>query len=415
MSTTTPRRAGARRAAPRRPGLGEQWRALTSSGRSSGESVLLVSTILVLTVLGLVMTFSASFVASAAETGGAFDIFKRQLLWCLLGAPLLVGAARTDYRVWRRLAAPLLVVSVLAAALVLVPGVGVVVNGARRWIDLGPMRFQPTEMLKVAIPVYLAHLMASRWALLRAGDLRALLVPALPLLGVVALLVMLEPDLETAALIVIIGVIPLYLAGLPGRMIATGLGAGLVLGAAGILMEDFRRQRFAAWLNPMAHADTFGFQSVQGFIALGSGGWFGVGLGQGRGKWLYVPNAHTDFIFAIIGEELGLLGALFVLALFTALAVGGVRTARLAADPFGRLLAGAITGWLVLQAGMNMGSVVGLLPVTGVTLPMVSFGGSSLVFTMLGLGILVSIARHQAPAEPPPAPRRARATRERRA
>ena len=411
MSAPTARRPAPRRAHARRPSLGAQWRALTTGGRSTSESVLLAGTIMVLTVLGLVMTFSASFVASAAETGGAFDIFKRQLLWCLLGAPLLFGAARADYRVWRRIATPLLAVSVLAAAVVLIPGVGVMVNGARRWIDLGPMRFQPTELLKLSVPLYLAHLLAARWPRLRDGDLRALLVPALPLLGVTGLLVMLEPDLETAALIVVIGVIPLYLAGLPGRMIAAGSGAMLLLGTVGIMMEEFRRQRFAAWLNPMGHADTFGFQSVQGFIALGNGGWAGVGLGQGRGKWLYIPNAHTDFIFAIIGEELGLLGALFTLALFVALSAAGVRTAKLAGDPFGRLLAGAITGWLVLQAGMNMGSVVGLLPVTGVTLPMVSFGGSSLVFTMLGLGILVSIARHQPlPEEPvvrPKARRRA--------
>ncbi|HWH31291.1 MAG TPA: putative lipid II flippase FtsW, partial [Egibacteraceae bacterium] len=386
MSTT--RRPAPRRRPPASAVLAARWRLLTAAGRTSPEALLLAGTVLVLTVLGLVMTFSASFVASAAETGGAFDIFRRQLLWCLLGAPLLFGAARTDYRVWRPLAAPLLAVSLLAAALVLIPGVGVMVNGARRWIDLGPMRFQPTELLKLSVPLYLAHVLAARWPRLRDGDLRALVLPALPLLAVTGLLVMLEPDLETAALIVVIGAIPMYLAGLPGRLMAAGLGAGAVLGTAGILMEDFRRQRFAAWLNPMGHADTFGFQSVQGFIALGNGGWAGVGLGQGRGKWLYIPNAHTDFIFAIISEELGLLGALFVLTLFLALAVAGVRTARLAADPFGRLLAGAITGWLVLQAGMNMGSVVGLLPVTGVTLPMVSFGGSSLVFTMLGLGIL---------------------------
>jgi len=394
-----PPRKPARAARPAaRPGMGQAWRELSRSGVPTRESFLLTATILVLTVVGLVMTFSASFVASAAETGGAFDIFKRQLTWCILGAPLLVGAARADYRVWRRLAGPLLAVSLLAAVVVVIPGVGVSVNGARRWIELGPMRFQPTELLKLSVPMYLAHVLAGRWTRLREGDLAALLFPALPLLAVVGVLVMLEPDLETAALIVAIGGMVLYLAGLPARMLGAGLGAGLVLGTAGILMEDFRRQRFAAWLNPMGHADTFGFQTVQGFIALGNGGLTGVGLGQGRGKWLYVPNAHTDFIFAIIGEELGLFGALFVLALFVTLAVAGVRAARQAADPFGRLLAGAITGWLMLQAGINIGSVLGLLPVTGVTLPMVSFGGSSLVFTMLGLGILLSIARH--PAEP---------------
>lgn len=394
MSRQVRRPASARPPSGRERAL-ESIRTFTGQGQRTAEFSLLEGTVAVLLVLGLVMTFSASFVASAAETGGAFGIFGRQLAWSVIGAVLLIGASRTDYRIWRRFALPLLVVSLIAAVVVLIPGIGVKVSGARRWIDLGPMRFQPTELLKLSVPLYLAALLAERWTQLRSGDLRALLLPAVPLLLLCGVLVMAEPDLETAALIIVIGAIVLFLAGLPGRIVALGLSAGLVFGTLGILMADFRRARFAAWLNPMAHADTFGFQSVQGFIALGSGGWAGVGLGQGRGKWLYIPNAHTDFIFAIIGEELGLIGALFVLSLFMALTVAGVRTARKAADPFGRLLAGAITGWLALQAGMNMGSVVGLLPVTGVTLPMVSFGGSSLVFTMLGLGILMSVARHQ--------------------
>jgi cell division protein FtsW len=298
--------------------------------------------------------------------------------------------------------------TLVAAAVVLVPGLGVEVNGARRWFDLGIANFQPSELLKLALPFFLAHVIAARWVAVRRGDVHALLVPAVPVIAIAALLVLFEPDLETAVLISVVGGIVLYVAGLPGQIVATGAGIAAAVATAGVLSTPFRRARFAAWMNPTAYADTFGYQTVQGFIALGSGGWFGRGLGQGRGKWLYIPNAHTDFIFAIIGEELGLFGALFVLGLYVALGVGGVRVARRAPDAFGRLLATGITAWLLLQATINVGSVVGLFPVTGVTLPLVSFGGSSLVFTMLGLGALMSIARagrapsrapHQAPRE----------------
>ncbi|HUH07237.1 MAG TPA: putative lipid II flippase FtsW [Egibacteraceae bacterium] len=366
---------------------------LTAAGETTTEFLLLTATAAVLLVLGLVMTFSASFVHSAGESGDAFGIFQRQLLWCAIGLPPMVLAASVDYRLWRRMSGPALAVTLLAVALVLVPSIGHEVNGARRWLDLGPLRFQPTEVLKLTLPLYLAHVLDSRWARLRRGDIAALLSPAVPLIALAAGLVVLEPDLETALLVALIGGLVLYTAGLPGRLIAVGVAGGAALVAAGVAARGFRQGRLLAWLDPMAYPTTFGYQSLQGFMALGSGGWFGVGLGQGRGKWLFLPNPHTDFIFAIIGEELGLLGAMFVLALFAALAVGGLRTARRAPDPFGRLLATAITGWLVLQAGINIGSVVGLMPVTGVTLPLVSFGGSSLLFTLLGMGILLSIAR----------------------
>ena len=370
------------------------------SGDTTPEFVLLAGMTAVLLVLGLVMTFSASFVQSAAETGNPFRIFLRQLLWCAVGLGPMVAAALIDHRHWRRVAMPLLVASLVATALVAVPGVGSEVNGARRWFDLGPVSFQPTELLKLSLPLGLAHVVASRWQQIRGGDLKALLLPATPVIALVGALVMAEPDLETAALLGVIGGVVLFVGGLPVRIMVGGGGVLGVLGAAAIATTEFRRARFAAWLDPTSYADTFGYQTMQGLIALGSGGWNGAGLGQGRGKWLYIPNAHTDFIFAIIGEELGLIGALVVLGLFAALAVAGTRTARNAPDAFGRLLAAAITCWLLLQAGINIGSVVGLLPVTGVTLPLVSFGGSSLVFTMLGLGVLMSIARAgRAPTE----------------
>jgi cell division protein FtsW len=366
---------------------------LVVAGETTPEFMLLAGTTAVLLVLGLLMTFSSSFVASTRDTGDAFGIFQRQLLWCLVSLPVMGVIAVTDYRRLRRVAAPLLVVSLVAAALVLIPGLGVKVNGARRWLNLGPLGFQPSELLKLTVPLMIAAVLAGRWSRLRRGDLRLLLMPAVPIIVLAAALVMAGPDLETAGLIAAIGGLVLYAAGLPLRIIGAGAAVTGLLGAVAIVSTPFRRARIEAWLNPMDYAATFGYQTVQGFIALGSGGVFGRGLGQGRGQWLYVPNAHTDFIFAIIGEELGLVGAMFTLLLFVGLAVGGIRTARRAPDPFGRLLATAITGWLLLQASMNMGSVVGLLPVTGVTLPLVSFGGSSLLVTMAAVGILLSIAR----------------------
>lgn len=367
-------------------------------GVPTREFALLAATVATLLVIGLVMTFSASFVRSAADTGGAFDIFWRQLLWCLLGLPLMTIAVFADYRVWRRLAPVLLAGALAASVLVLIPGLGVVAHGARRWLELGPITFQPSELLKLAVALFTAHVLALRWRRIRAGDLRALLLPAAPAIALAALLVLAGPDLETAGLIAIIGGIVLTAAGLPLRYVAVGAAATVALAVAAIAATPFRRARVLAWLDPMAHADTFGYQSVQGLIALGSGGWFGAGLGEGRGKWLYIPNAHTDFVYAILGEELGLVGALFVLVLFAVLVVVGLRVARRAADPFGRLLAAGVVGWIGVQAALNMASVVGLAPVTGVTLPLVSFGGSSLVVTMVGLGLLLSVARRPRPA-----------------
>jgi cell division protein FtsW len=388
--------ADAPAAAARRPVRRRERRAPIPAGiygDTTPEFMVLAVVVLVLLLLGLLMTFSASYVASTAQTGNAFGIFGRQLLWSVVGLPLLVGAALMDYRIWRRFAPLLVLVSLALAFLVVIPGIGVEVNGARRWLELGPLRLQPTELLKVAVPLYLAHVIARRWSDVRRGNLHALLFPAVPLVAVAGLLVMLEPDLETAILLAAIAGIVLIAAGLPGRIIAAGGGLLGLLGLLGIATSDYRRGRFLAWLDPMSDASNFGYQTVQGYYALASGGWTGAGLGQGRGKWLYIPNAHTDYIFAIIGEELGLLGAIAVLILFVGLAIGGLRTARYAPDPFGRLLASGLTGWLLLQATINIGSVVGLLPVTGVTLPLVSFGGSSLVFTLFGLGLLLSISR----------------------
>lgn len=374
-------------------GVATGWRARLAPGTWTPEAVLLAVATALLLLVGLAMTFSASFVQSTATTGEPFGIFARQAFWAALGLPALVGAAVLDHRIWKRLAGPLLVVTLAGLALVLVPGLGREVNGARRWFEVGPVSVQPSEIIKLALPVWVAAVLAHRWTTIRRGAIHPVLMPALPVTLLAAALVAAGPDLESALLVAAIGGVGLFVAGLPLRLVVLTLAGAVGAGVVGILSADYRMARVRAWVDPLAFSDTVGYQTTQGFIALGSGGWFGVGLGEGRGKWLYVPNAHTDFIYAIIGEELGLVGALAVLGLFTLIAVAGVRAARRAPDAFGRLLASSLTAWIIVQAAINISSVVGLLPVTGVTLPLVSFGGSSLAVTMLGLGILMSVAR----------------------
>ena len=362
------------------------------SGRATPDSVWLLLLASGLLLLGLVMTFSASFVQSTADTGDAFDVFGRQAFWAFLGLPVAFVATVVDYRRWRMFALPALVLTLLAMALVLV--VGEEVNGAKRWFALGPVSIQPAEIVKLTLPLWTAHVLASKWRSIDRGGVIDLLLPAAPVIVVAGVLVAMGPDLESAVLVMAIGGTALFVAGLPLRIVGVmGILAGLFAWYE-VASKPYRLGRLAAWLDPTAYADTYGYQTTQGFIALGSGGFFGVGLGQGRGKWLYVPNAHTDFIYAIIGEELGLLGALLVLIAFAGFAWLGIRIASRATDVFGRLLAASVTAWLILQASINMSSVVGLLPVTGVTLPLVSFGGSSLVITMAGVGLLASVARH---------------------
>lgn len=372
-------------------------RRLTARGAGAWTREATVVTLIVtaLTVIGLVMSFSASFV-DAAETGDPFDVFQRQLVWAAMGAVAFVVAANLPHRVWRGMSWPLMVVALAGLALVLTP-VGLERFGSQRWLALGPVTVQPSELAKLATLLWIADVLSRK----RRPDGRPLttahlLVPALPLLAVEAALVLAEPDLGTTVLLAGIVTLILVVEGLGWAHVAGGLGLGVGGVVLFTLMADYRMHRLTGWLHPEQVPDSAGFQLLQSLYALGSGGWFGVGLGSSRGKWNFIPNPETDFIFAIIGEELGLVGALLVLALFAALLGVGVRIARHAPDPFGQTVAFAVTGWLVGQALLNVGTVTGLLPVTGVPLPLVSVGGSSLVTTLSALGILVSIARGSA-------------------
>jgi len=353
-----------------------------------------------LSLIGLVMVLSASSVQALRESGSTWTYVLRQAVWMVLATAALAVTVSVDYRRWRRLAVPLLAVAVVLLIVVLHPALGTEVNGARSWLEVGPARLQPSELAKLALLVFCADLLARRSH--RLADGRLTLRPVLLVGGAVVGLILVQSDLGSAIVVATVVVAVLFLAGVPLARL-TGV---LVAGTAGFLGlalgETYRRQRLLVFLDPGADPLDGGYQISQSLTGVASGGLFGVGLGASRAKYGFLPNAHTDFIFAIIGEELGLIGAVLVLGLFLVFAAFGIKAALAAPDRFGLLLAGGITAWILTQALVNIGGVLGLLPITGLTLPFISFGGSSLVVTLAAAGILLNVARQGRP----PAPRR---------
>jgi cell division protein FtsW len=344
------------------------------------------------------MILSASSVSSYTRYGSSFLFFERQLVWAALGVTGMFVASRIDYRRWRSGGWILMVLTLGGLVLVLHPSFGTRVGGSSRWLGFGSIRVQPSELAKLALLLVAADVCVRKQG--KMTTLREVVLPLGVIAALVTGLIMLQPDLGTMLIIAMIVFVVIFVGGVPLPLLGTiGLMGGV--GAIGLaLTEGYRRARLFNFLNPFADPLKAGYQSVQSLIALGSGGISGVGLGASRQKWLYVPNAHTDFIFSILGEELGLIGTLAVIALFVGLAYAGVRVARRAPDPFGRLVAIGITVWIVGQGIVNMGAVTGLLPITGVPLPLVSFGGSALVISLTAIGILANIARQE--QWPPP-------------
>jgi cell division protein FtsW len=353
---------------------------------------LLLGLVGVLVVIGLVMVLSASSVQSQREFGSTWSYFLRQSIWTVIGVGALVVMARIDYRRWRPLIPVLLVISFTLLIVVLLPGIGLQVNGARSWLGRGPIRMQPAELVKLALLLFCADLLARRSD--RMDDARLTLVPVLTVVGSTAILMMLQPDLGSTMVMGAIVFSVLFVAGVPlGRL--TGV---FTLGSAGALAlalsKSYRRNRLLAFLDPSKDPSNTGYQINQSLMGVASGGWWGVGLGESRAKWGFLPNAYSDFIFAIIAEELGLLGAMLVVGLFLAFGVFGIRAALRAPDRFGTLVAAGITAWILAQAFINIGGVVGILPITGLTLPYVSYGGTSLLVTMAATGLLLNVASH---------------------
>jgi cell division protein FtsW len=347
-----------------------------------------------LTLLGLVMVLSASSVESFQQDGSSYSVFARQLMFCVAGLGVFWMGMRITPKTLRALAPAMLAVSLVLLAAVLVPGIGQLRGGARSWFVLGPISVQPAEVAKVALALWGAHVLALRQRSL--GNWRQSLSPLLPVALVMFTLIVMEPDLGTAVSLAIVVVALLFFSGVPMRLMV-GLSVGSIIGAAVLgVSAGYRQSRITAFLAPNT-SDPLGsaYQARQALYSLADGGLFGVGLGQGRAKWSYLPNAQNDFIYAIIGEELGMVGAVAVLVLFGLLVYVGLRIAARSTDPWLKLVVATLTVWMVGQAVINIGYVVGLLPVTGIPLPLVSSGGSALVSAMFVGGLLANAARHE--------------------
>jgi cell division protein FtsW len=390
---TRARLAPSARAASRRTGgrEGRLLHATDGTERSANTFAWMLALVAILNLFGLIMVLSASSYSSLDTYGSPWYQFGRQSIWLLLGTVALVVSMRVDYHGWRRVVGLLLALSLGLMVLVLVPGMGIEANGARRWVGAGQLSIQPAELAKLAMILFAANLLARRAD--RIHDWRVTLKPVIIVFGAFAFLLMAQPNLGTAMILAAVVLTMLFVAGVEGKPLAV-VGGALVAGATAFaFLEPFRFRRLMAFRDPWADPLNNGFQTIQSQVGLANGGLFGTGLGEGRAKAGFLPEAHTDFIFAIIGEELGLVGALTVVAMFLALGLFGVRTALRAPDRFGMLLAAGITAWILVQAFVNIGATVGALPITGVPLPFVSSGGSSLLFTMAASGLLLNIAR----------------------
>ena len=354
-----------------------------------GDRALLLA-VGTLTAFGLVMVFSASEVQGWLWFHNAAYYFERQLMWLALGVVLFWAGAHLDYHRLRPLAWPLGIATVGLLLLVLLPHFGVEVNGARRWLRLGPLQMQPAELAKMAAIIFMALWLERHRE--RLSSLENGVVPFLALLGFVTFLVILERDLGTTLIVTGILLSQFLVAGGRKRHV---LLLALIIGLCVYLfiqMEPYRLHRILAFINPWSDPLNTGFQAIQSVVALGSGGFAGVGLGQSIQKYQWLPFAHTDFIFAIVGEETGLIGTSAVLSLFALFAYRGYRVALKAPDAFGSLLACGVTTWIALQALINIAAVTVTLPTTGIPLPFISYGGSSLAITLLAVGILMNVS-----------------------
>jgi cell division protein FtsW len=354
---------------------------------------LVLGITMLLLALGLVMVLSTSSATAIQQGASPYAGFQKQLIGVLVGLALMWIAAKSSPTLFRAAAYPMVAVSVLGLLLVLV--VGRTVLGGERWIPVMGFQIQPSEFAKLAFVLWGADLLARKEKAGQLGEWRHLLVPLLPGAAIFSMLVMLGDDLGTTFILVVIFLALLWVIGSPGRLFIGMLG--LMAFAMGILIivASYRLNRITGFLHPSANSLTVGWQTLEGKTAVGSGGWFGVGLGAGKMKWGWVPESTTDFIFAVIGEELGLVGTLCVTLLYGGLAYAGIRIARRVPDTFMRLAAAAATAWIVVQALVNIGAVIGLVPITGVPLPLVSEGLSSLLVTLVALGMLMSFAKRE--------------------
>ena len=360
-------------------------------GRRTGLFLALFLSVIALVLLGLVMALSATAAPSLSGTNSAWSLFKSQATWLGVGVVALLVLLRVDYHHWKRLAPMGLGLSLVLLVLTAVPSVGLSANGARRWLGVGSIVFQPSELAKIAFVVFVADLLSRPDR--QMEDTRSTLAPVLLLTGVMTVLLMLQPHLGTTLVIAGVAMTMLYFAGARISHLVVATVAGAAATAMMVAYSPWRRDRMLGFLDPWEDPFGNGYQTLKSLHAMATGGLDGLGLGAGRAKWGFLPYAHTDFIFAVIGEELGMIGSLLVVILFVGLAAAGLGVALRAPDRFGMLLAVGITSWVILQAALNMGAVLAIFPVVGITLPLLSFGGTSLVATLAAMGVLLNVAR----------------------
>ncbi|RNM10509.1 putative lipid II flippase FtsW, partial [Micrococcus sp. RIT608] len=373
--------------------LRRMWRVLEGR-RALDLSVLLISgCTALLTVLGLVMVLSSSSVEAIGTGGGSYALFLRQSAWAVAGVAALLVFSRLPVRVLKALAWPAFGVAVILLALVAFSPLGVTVGGNRNWLGIGGFRMQPSEAAKLALALWAAAVLERKHRLVT--QVRHALIPVLPGGLLLLILVMAGSDLGTAIILAIVLATVLYVAGTHWGVFLTFLALSMLGILALTLLAPHRMVRVQAWMGDCSDATDPCFQPAHGMYALASGGWWGAGLGQSRQKWSYIPEAENDFIFTILGEELGLVGTLVVLLAYLGLAIGIYRVAAGTTSTFIRLSTWGILAWLVGQAAVNIAMVSGIIPVVGVPLPFISYGGSALTLSLSAVGIVLAFARHE--------------------
>jgi len=358
----------------------------------SAPDVWLIFSILALLGIGMVMVYSAGAVVGFHAHGDSFYFVKRQLLFAVLGLVAMYFTMNTDYWVWKKYAKVGLIICFALLIIVLIPGIGAVRGGARSWLGISSFGIQPSEFMKLAMILFLSKMLAERQKELESF-VRGLL-PPLGTMGLAFGLIMLQPDLGTGTVMVGASLIVIYTAGAQMRHLVSLAMVGVAGFIGLVLAAPYRLARITSFLDPWSDPLGAGYQIIQSLYAIGPGGFVGLGLGMSRQKYSYVPEPQTDFIFSILAEELGFIGGMTVLLLFLILVWRGMRVAMTISDPFGSFLAVGIVGMFAVQVIINIGVVIGLMPVTGITLPLISYGGSSLTLMLTALGILLNISRY---------------------
>jgi len=379
-----------RRATLDKKGFTESRRLATKAPTRAFYCITAVISMLIL--FGLIMVLSSSSIVAINRGGSAWNMFRKQSTWAMFGGFAMITTYRMPYHMWRRWVTPVLIFAIALMFLPFVPGLGISINGARAWVALGPINFQPSEVLKIAVLLYSCNLLGRRRD--EMDNLRRTFIPVVVVWGIAGGLCLMQGDLGAAIVFSAIILSVLFIAGVPLRLISASAVVSGTLGLAAVMTTATRRNRWTAFLNLEGTKGHYGYQVWESLLSIANGGILGVGAGEGTGKWGYVPLAHSDFIFAIIAEEFGLVGGIGVIGGFLVLAYFGIQAAIGARDPFGAVLAGGITTWFCVQAFINIGGVTGAMPVTGLTLPLISYGGSSLFMSMAAAGLLLNVARN---------------------